>query len=312
MHSPFTRSLYLTDGGIETDLIFNRGFDLPHFASIELMRTDQGREGLATYFREYLDLAERSGAGFLLESPTWRASPDWIEPLGYTEAELAQLNRAAIRLMHGLAAEYRQRVPQVLVSGCVGPRGDGYDPGAAMTVAEAQAYHSWQIGIFAEEQVDLVTAITMTNLPEAIGVARAAADARVPSVISFTVETDGCLPTGMTLADAIAGVDHEAGTPPLHYMINCAHPQHFEQVIAAGGDYLERLGGLRSNASRKSHEELNESETLDAGDPQELGELHADLAHRLQGLKVFGGCCGTDVRHIASMAEALAPTQSAI
>lgn len=304
----FNRPIYLTDGGIETDLIFNGGFDLPHFASIDLLRSAQGRAGIEAYFRPYLELAAQKGFAFVLESPSWRASPDWIEPLGYSEGQLAQLNREAIRLMHALAADYRDRIPEILVSGCIGPRGDGYDPGAPMHAEEAEEYHSWQIGIFAEEGVDLVTAITMTNLPEAIGVARAAAEAGVPSVISFTVETDGRLPTGMPLAEAIAGVDSAAGTPPRHFMINCAHPAHFERLVAEGGDYLARLGGLRSNASRKSHEELDLAETLDVGDPQELGALHADLARRLPGLKVVGGCCGTDVRHIACMAEALAPT----
>lgn len=308
MPNLFSRPFYLTDGGIETDLIFNSHFDLPLFASIDLLRHAEGRAGIEAYLRPYLELAAQKGVPFVLESPSWRASPDWSEPLGYGEEELALLNREAIRMMHSLAKEYRGRIPEILVSGCIGPRGDGYDPGAAMTVQEAEEYHSWQVGIFAAEGVDLVTAITMTNLPEAIGVARAAAKAGVPSVVSFTVETDGCLPTGMPLAEAIAGVDRAAGTAPLHFMINCAHPAHFEQVIAAGGDYLERLGGLRSNASRKSHEELNESDTLDAGDPQELGALHADLARRLPGLKVFGGCCGTDVRHIACMAEAMAPS----
>lgn len=308
----FAQPTYLTDGGIETDLIFNRGFELPYFASIDLLRTEAGRAGLDAYFRGYLELAVQTGTAFVLESPTWRASPDWIEPLGYSDAELARLNSEAIRMMHGLAEEFRSRIPEILVSGCIGPRGDGYDPGTAMTVEEAKHYHSWQVGIFAEEGVDLVTAITMTNLPEAIGVARAAAEVGVPSVISFTVETDGRLPTGMSLAEAITSVDLEAGSRPRHYMINCAHPAHFERLIEEGGDYLARLGGLRSNASSKSHEELNESETLDIGNPQELGELHANLARQLPGLKVFGGCCGTDLRHITCIAEAMVPTQSAV
>ena len=303
MTSPFASRHYLTDGGIETDLIFHDGFDLPHFSAVMLMRSAEGRAGLAAYYRRYLDVAAERNTAFLLESPTWRASSDWAGPLGISEAELVRLNRAAIGLMRELRADHADRIPSILISGCIGPRGDGYNPGTIMEAGEAADYHHFQTQIFAEEGVDLVSAITMTNVPEAVGLVEAANRAGVPSVISFTLETDGRLPTEMPLADAIAAVDAASDPAPVHYMINCAHPSHFADTLAAGSTWLERLGGLRTNASRMSHAELNEAVQLDEGDPHELGELHTGLARQLSNLRVVGGCCGTDARHVAQMAH---------
>jgi homocysteine S-methyltransferase len=186
----------------------------------------------------------------------------------------------------------------------VGPRGDGYDPAALMSDKEAEAYHRAQIETFRDTAADMVSAITMTHVEEAIGIARAAARAGLPAAISFTVETDGRLPTGHTLAEAIERVDAATSRYPAYYMINCAHPTHFEHVLEAGAPWVERLRGLRANASRKSHAELNESPELDIGDPVELGAEHAALRRRLPHLTVMGGCCGTDDRHVAAIAAA--------
>ncbi|MBZ6377544.1 homocysteine S-methyltransferase [Pacificimonas flava] len=309
----FDQTIFLTDGGIETSLIYRQGMTLPHFSAVMLMDGAEGRAALERYFRPYLDIAAREGTGFILESPTWRASPDWTGPLGITAAHLETLNEAAMDLMQALAAEYRPRIDRLYVSGCVGPCGDGYDPGAAMTPAEAADYHGFQARIFARKGADLLTAITMTNSAEAQGVARAAHAAGLPSVIAFTVETDGRLPTGEPLAEAIASVDAAGEAAPLHYMINCAHPDHFTGTLRSGADegWTRRIRGLRSNASRLSHAELDAAEELDAGDPAQLGSETAQLAGLLASLTVFGGCCGTDERHIAQMAGALRAKQAA-
>lgn len=293
----------LTDGGIETTLIFHDGFELPYFAAFHLLKDEAGTEGLRAYFRRYAAIAKREGVGFVLESPTWRASPDWGQKLGYTENALDAANRVAIRLMHELREEFESERSPMVISGCVGPRGDGYDPGKVMSPEEAEAYHAPQIRTYAEEGADLITAITMTNIPEATGVARAAKAADMPVVLSFTVETDGRLPTGDTLKDAIAAVDAATDNAPVYYMINCAHPDHFDASL--DGDWVKRLGGIRANASRCSHAELDEAEELDAGDPQELGELYASLRSRFPNLAVLGGCCGTDHRHIEAIARAI-------
>jgi S-methylmethionine-dependent homocysteine/selenocysteine methylase len=301
---PQLERLVLTDGGLETDLIFNRGIDLPHFASIVLLRSREGGAALKAYYRSYLELARRLGTGFVLESPTWRASPDWAEPLGLDQGELDGLNRAAVELMRSLATEYATEAMPVVVSGCIGPRGDGYDPGQVMSATEATDYHRHQARVLASAGADMIAAITMTNVDEAIGVARAAEAADRPVAISFTVETDGRLPTGEALADAVRAVDAATDCYPAYFMVNCAHPDHFAAAFRGQEEWTKRVRGVRANASRCSHEELNAMTELDAGDPAELGALYRDLLDEQPQITVLGGCCGTDIRHVTAVAEA--------
>ena len=295
--------LLITDGGLETTLIFHEGIDLPLFAAFVLLADDEGTATLRRYYERYLAIARRHALGILLESATWRASPGWAARLGYAEAELAELNRKAIRLLADLRDEHADVEPAV-ISGCVGPEGDGYAPASTLTPEQAERYHTPQIEAFADAEADLVTAITMTYAEEAIGIARAAHAAGLPVAISFTLETDGRLPSGETLAAAIARVDGETGSAPAYYMINCAHPSHFAHVVAEQAPWLERVRGLRANASRLSHAELDEAEELDEGDPDELAAEYRNLARTLRRLAVLGGCCGTDHRHVEAIAAA--------
>ncbi|MBW4709998.1 homocysteine S-methyltransferase family protein [Roseobacter sp. YSTF-M11] len=297
-------ALFLTDGGIETTLIFEDGFDLPHFAAFTLLNDTRGTGALKAYFQKYLNIAVQKDMGFILESPTWRASADWGKLLGFNEAQMSAANEDAIFLMRTLRNANSDATQPIVISGCIGPRGDGYDPGDVMTADAAQAYHSLQARAFAKAGADMITAITMTNTPEAIGLTRAAVAEGMPVVISFTVETDGKLPTGQPLGDAIEQVDAETGNAPAYYMINCAHPDHFEPTLRRGGDWLHRLKGLRANASRMSHAELDEAEELDAGQPDELGQDYRRLQSILPGLAVVGGCCGTDHRHVDCISSA--------
>jgi homocysteine S-methyltransferase len=298
---------FLTDGGIETTLIFLEGLDLPDFAAFRLLSRPEGEAALRKYFRGYAALAERFGAGLILESATWRASADWGSRLGYGEEALADANRRAIRLLEEIRDERGAGTKEVVISGCVGPRGDGYVPDRAMSEAQAQAYHRHQIETFSNTAADMVTAITMNYTEEAVGVARAAKAAAMPVAISFTVETDGRLPTGQTLREAIEQVDAATAGEPAYYMINCAHPTHFAHLFSGEEAWMKRIRGVRSNASRKSHAELNDSTELDVGDPDELGRQHAELKRRLPQLNVMGGCCGTDERHIERIAAACSP-----
>lgn len=298
--------LFLTDGGLETTLIFHEGIELPHFAAFMLLKDETGRERLRRYYRRYLEIAMVEEFGFVLEAPTWRASPDWGERLGITTGELELYNRDAVQLMKELKAEWSRRVSQIVVSGCVGPRGDGYDPGQVMTADEAFAYHRGQVGTFAAAGADMVGAITMTNIPEAIGVVRACQTFGLPTAISFTVETDGRLPTGQPLAEAVETVDHATAYGPAYYMVNCAHPTHFAGALETDAPWLKRIGGLRANASRRSHQELNDSPDLDDGNPSDLGQEHAALLRRHAHIRVLGGCCGTDHRHVAAIGRACA------
>jgi len=300
--------LFLTDGGIETSLIFNDGLELPHFAAFDLFKRTGGEAALRDYFRAYARLAARFGTGMVLESATWRASADWGERLGYGAAELAYVNRLAIALLERIRDEAARTKTAVVISGCVGPRGDGYQPGRVMSAAEARDYHRGQIETFAGTAADMVAAITMNYSAEAIGIAEAALDCGMPAAISFTVETDGRLPTGQPLGEAIEEVDAETGSYPRYYMLNCAHPEHFHSVLNGNASWSARIRGLRANASRKSHAELNESAELDIGDPGELGGQYAELRRRLlPQLNVMGGCCGTDHRHVERIAAACAP-----
>jgi S-methylmethionine-dependent homocysteine/selenocysteine methylase len=294
--------LFLTDGGIETVLIFHEGLELPLFAAFDLLKDEAGTERLRRYYEPYVALARERGLGFILESPTWRASPRWARALGYDDAELAELNRKAIALLERIRAESPGGAPTV-ISGCVGPHDDGYDPSVLLTAEEAERYHSTQVATFAGTAADLVTAITMTYVEEAIGIARAARGAGIPVAISFTVETDGRLPTGHELGAAIAEVDEATGRAPAYFMINCAHPTHFDAVVGEG-EWRERVRGLRANASTRSHVELDEAADLDDGDPADLGRRYAALRARLPQLSVLGGCCGTDHRHVAAIRDA--------
>ena len=290
--------LFITDGGLETTLIFHQGLDLPLFAAFDLLKTDEGRDAIRSYFAPYVEIANENGVGLILDTATWRANPDWAEQLGYSPQQLDEANRAAVTL----AEEIGEGVEgTVVLDGVVGPRGDGYVAENLMSPDEAQDYHSVQIATFADTAADMVGAITMTYAEEAIGLARAAQDAGLPVAISFTVETDGRLPSGQALKEAVEQVDAETGGAPAYFMINCAHPSHFAGTVEEDGAWRDRIVGVRANASKRSHAELDEAEDLDDGDPVELAGEYSELRGPLPKLNVLGGCCGTDARHIGEI-----------
>ena len=299
---------FMTDGGLETTLIFLEGQDLPEFAAFVLLETPEGEGVLRKYFLTYAELAKRFNTGLVLETATWRANPDWGEKLGYTKDSLTEANTRAVRLIEEIQSEYETPETPIVISGCVGPRGDGYVVDYAMSDQEAEDYHRVQIETFAGTAADLVTAITMNYAEEAVGVTRAAEQANMPVVLSFTVETDGRLPTGQSLGDAIKQVDDATSGYPAYFMINCAHPSHFDQVVEGNESWVERIRGLRANASRMSHAELDVAPELDAGVPSELGQEYAGLRNQqLKHLNVMGGCCGTDHRHVEHIVSACLP-----
>jgi S-methylmethionine-dependent homocysteine/selenocysteine methylase len=297
--------LFATDAGLETELIFHDGRDLPHFASFDLLRDDAGVDRLRAYYTRYAQIAQAHGLGLVLETPTWRASPEWGAKLGYDRERLAEANRRAVGLLLEIRAAFETPATPIVASGNLGPRGDGYRPQARMSVAGARDYHAWQIATFAATDVDMVSVFTMNYAEEAIGVAAAAKDEAMPVAISFTLETDGRLPSGQTLAAAIEATDDASEGHPAYYMINCAHPTHFAQTLRAGGAWRERVRGVRANASRRSHAELDASTDLDDGDPDELGAQYRALRPWLPRLTVVGGCCGTDHRHVGAICRAL-------
>ena len=295
---PLVDGYYLTDGGLETTLIFHYGLELPHFAAFDLLKTTEGKEALSKYYTPYLDLARDHKLNFILETPTWRANSDWGAKLGYSESELAQINREAVAFIEGMKPNMKDDTFHWVTSGNVGPRGDGYVAESIMTAKEAKAYHLPQIRTFAQEGVDLITALTINYTDEGIGIVQAAEELKVPVVISFTVETDGHLPCGETLREAIAKTDRETGAYTAYFMINCAHPEHFKHILKHEEPWKNRIRGIRANASTKSHAELDESETLDTGDKDLFLEGYRELMQLLPELKVIGGCCGSDHSHL--------------
>ena len=295
--------LFLTDGGFETTLVFHKGFDLPAFAAFPLLKTEEGRQAMREYFDRYIPLATQNGLGFVLEGPTWRANPDWAVKIGYSPEELQEANHEAIAFMEEIRDRHEAEQSKMPISGSIGPQGDGYNPSSFMSVEEAEQYHQWQIGTFKDTAADFVTSFTICYAEEAVGIVRAAQNADIPVAIGFTLETDGKLPSGQSLKDAIEQVDRETGNLPIYYMVNCAHPTHFMDVLAVE-PWAERIRAIRANSSKMSHAELDNAEKLDEGNPQEFGEEYLILRSKLPKLNILGGCCGTDHRHLESVCQA--------
>lgn len=295
---------FLTDGGIETVLVFQQGIELPCFAAFDILKNQNHCAWLRQYFLDFVDLANYFDAGLILEAVTWRASKDWAHQLGYSESELSHAIHKAVSLLEEVRHLSKDKNIDLVISGCLGPRGDGYNPTHCMSANQAEDYHAHQIGILKDTAADMVTALTLNYIDEAVGVARAAEAADLPIAISFTVETDGKLPTGDSLQSAIETVEQQTNCSPAYYMVNCAHPTHFNSVLKGQGEWLNRIRGVRANASQCSHEELDNATELDAGDPHDLGKQFQQLRLKLKNLNVLGGCCGTDIRHIGEIAKA--------
>lgn len=297
------KQLFLTDGGMETTLVFHENIDLPCFAAITLLTSKKGEKQLYDYFHRYLSLFNDYKTGFILESVTWRGSRKWMNELGFSESEHKVLNQKAVKMLFNLREQYETTGFPIIISGCIGPYGDGYNAEEALGIEASEEYHVEQIKTLAEAGADVITAMTINSADEAIGMTRAAQQQNIPMVISFTLETDGRLPSGQSLESAILEVDLATEIPPVYYMINCAHPSHFVDVLQSRQHWQTRIRGIRANASCKSHAELDESTELDIGDVQALGMDYQILKEILPNLTVLGGCCGTDHRHIEAIAK---------
>lgn len=297
-----TDRFFLSDGGLETYMIFDKGHDLPCFSAAALLDSADGRRDLTAYFERYIDIARETDRGFILDAPTWRAGIAWAGPLGQTIHQVMETNRRAVGFVAGIRERFETDDLPILINGLIGPAGDAYAPDAVLSAQEALLIHAPQVHALGRSGVDMISAMTLPHAGEATGIALAAREIDLPVVIAFTLETDGCLPSGQSLEDAIAEVDAATHEGPLYYMINCAHPDHFRDILVPDAPWTRRIGGLRSNASRMSHAELDNAEVLDDGDPVELGHLSAELVRMLPGIRVVGGCCGTDHRHVGCIA----------
>ncbi|MGX7953333.1 homocysteine S-methyltransferase family protein [Tsuneonella sp. HG249] len=294
--------LYLTDAGLETDLIFNHGIEIREFAAHTLLPDPRGRAAVERYFEAFLALARQIDTGYILDTVTWKAHRHWERDLGETPQQLKAANEASVALAARLRDVAGNTKPLVL-NAVIGPCGDAYRPAQRISADQAERYYAEQLGWLAETPIDMVTGLTFSQASEATGLVRAAGSAGLPVVISFTVETDGRLPDGQPLGEAIQSVDDETSKTAAYFMVNCAHPDHFAGALAGG--WARRVRGIRANASRRSHAELDEAADLDAGDPDELGTLYAELRRRLPWLNVFGACCGGDLRHVECIARSI-------
>ena len=298
----------LTDSGFETTLIFNHNIDLPHFAAFYLLDKPKYDDIIYNYYKDHLEVAKKHNTGFILESGTWRANKDWGFKLGYNESELIGVNQLAVKQLKLIKQEFLPYLPYIFISGQIGPAKDGYTITEVMSEIEAQQYHDLQIKAFKDSGADLASALTIGYINEALGIVNAAKANNLPIVISFTVETDGNLPSGETLKEAIETIDRATKNYPLHYMINCAHPSHFINRFDKEEDWQIRIKAIRANASCKSHAELDEATELDRGDIVDFGKWHAILKEKLPSLKIYGGCCGTDTSHVLEICKNLNST----
>jgi homocysteine S-methyltransferase len=296
-------SVTVTDGGIETDLIHRRGVQLVDFPAFPLVETPDGRAVLRGYFDDYAAIAAAHGRALMLESPTWRANPDWGRRLGYSDDGLAAANVRAVEFLHALRDAYSPAVGDVRVSGTIGPRHDGYSQADEIEPGDAAAYHGAQLAAFAAAGADLATAYTITYVGEAIGIVQAARRVGVPIAVSLTVETDGRLASGMRLVEAIDRVDDVAA--PDYFLVNCAHPSHVQAALTEPGEWVQRIAGTRTNASTAGHDDLDEAVERGDGELAEFAAAQHLLMAKLPHLAIVGGCCGTDARHIAAVFDGL-------
>lgn len=293
---------YLSEGGTETEFMYKHGFELPHFAIFPLLDNPDAVSKLREMFRSYLDVAAKHEVCALMGGLDYRASPDWGELLGYSPAGLADANMQSIEFLREIAGEYSSQIPETLIQGLIGPRGDAYERNETITENEAEDYHAVQLETLKEADVDLALAITFNNIPESVGVARAAAKIGIPLGISLSLDSSSKLNSGQSLSEAITMIDKATDQSPEFYSINCSHPLEFEPAIEPG-DWVNRIRGVRPNASKMDKMALCQLGHLEEGDPVELGVLCGDLARRYPHMDIWGGCCGTWDKHLNEIAR---------
>lgn len=295
--------LYLTEGGQETEILYRHGRDLPEFAMYPLLDDAAAMSDLRSMYSAVLDVAAGHGFVAMISGLDYRGSPDWGEKLGYSRSALAEALERSIAFLREVARPYQGQIREIFIGGMLGPRGDAYALNKTITAEEANEYHSFQLEILKRAGVDFVSAVTFNSVAEAVGVARAAARIGVPLNISFTLESNHRLKSGLSLKEAVQAVDSHAGDArPDFYGINCSHPSEFEPALEPG-DWVLRFRSLRPNASAKDKMELCQIGHLEEGDPVDLGARMGVLARRYPHIDVWGGCCGTWDRHLHEIAS---------
>lgn len=274
-----------------------------------LIYQEKGRATLAAIYRQYLDIGRRYTLPLLLSTPTWRAGRDRIAQAGLAGRDV---NGDNTRFLAELRNSYAVYAQQVAICGLMSCRGDAYRPAEAMTTQAAGGFHAWQADALAAAGVDLLLAATLPALSEALGLARAQAATGLPYLISFVARPEGTLLDGTPLNVAIASIDSAITPRPLAYLINCTHASIFRSAMRHQSNssplVRERVIGLLANTAALSPEELDDRHQLVEEVPETFGSSVSAL-HRELGMKVLGGCCGTDQRHIECLARGLSDYQ---
>jgi S-methylmethionine-dependent homocysteine/selenocysteine methylase len=299
---------FLTEGGQETEIQYRYGHDLPEFAMYPLLENTKAKSDLKAMYSQVFDVAAEHGFAVMISGLDYRGSPDWGKKLGYSRQGLADALEQSIVFLREVAQPYIGQISAILIGGQVGPRGDAYSLNRSITAQESEDYHGFQLEVLKRMEVDFVWGATFNGIPEALGLARAAARMALPLTISFTLDSNHRLKSGPSLKEAIEAVDAEAGdAKPAFYGINCSHPIEFEPALEPG-DWVQRIRSLRPNASAKDKGELCSIGHLEEGDPADLGRRIGTLSERYPHIDIFGGCCGTWARHLGEIARAVYQT----
>lgn len=294
---------YLTEGGAETEIMYKWGFELPEFAMFTLLDNPEADEVIRNMYRRYFDVAAAHDTGILAMGHDYRASPDWAQKLGYSAADLTRFQHRTMQFLDDVRAEYADRVSDAYITACIGPRGDAYGTGGDISASEAEDYHAVQLGNLEGTAADMAVAATFNNIPESIGVIRAANRMGIPIGVSLTLTPEGRLRSGPTLREAVETIDEVTGGAAEWFGTNCAHPLEFEPALDDAGPWLDRLRYVRPNAAKMDKLALCELGHLEDGDPVELGEQMGEVARRFPRADILGGCCGTDERHLSEIAS---------
>ncbi|MCB8822139.1 homocysteine S-methyltransferase family protein [Microvirga rosea] len=301
--------VFLTDGGIETRLIYEFSLGLRDFASFPELFDSRGRAALRKVYTSYLDVAAQSGRPMLIGSPTWRAHPDGLRHAGFGEPDdLTRVNTEAVSFLRELRREMKLE-KQVYIAGVIGPRGDGYRAEGAPQTEEAQHYHHAQARALADAGVDFLYAPTFASRTELIGVALAMAGTGCTYALAPVINGHGDLPDGSSLSEVISFIDATVQPRPLYYLTGCVHASTFSDAVA-DDDRLQplmpkRLVGMKANASALPPEKLNDLDHVEGDEPAAFARGILNL-HNKYSLRILGGCCGTDAGHIRALAEGLA------
>lgn len=296
----------LGEGAVIERLRRVRGLELdPFVVNSAFLYEEQKRQALETICREYLDIGRRFGLPLLISTPTWRASRERIAAAGLEGVDLNGDNTAFLKQVRDSYGEYADKV---LICGLMSCKGDAYQPAEALSIGEAADFHSWQADRLAAAKVDFLLAATLPAVSEATGLALALAKTGLPYMVSFVVRPSGTLLDGTPLKDAVAAIDAAVTPRPLAYMINCTHASFARAALLDDANsssvVRQRMIGLLANTAALSPEELDNSDCLVEEEPESFGTSVASLGADL-GLKILGGCCGTDGRHLSALAARL-------